>query len=329
MSELLSAAAAALGIPETLVQRSAEARAAETGGSVDDFLSAWAGGEPVAPAASPAGSESEVAEPEVAEPAAATEEPPETAHLPEPVLTEATDAVTTRAPVPAEVTPAEAAHLPDVVTVATAGIRERTNFTIPRWLTSLLIVVPLFALFALGGSATGECGEATELMTDVVSGEIVNCDGSPFTGQAVAGGRTDYLALGQSIYDGSGIAGITCAGCHGVGGQGVASFPALTGVLTTFGACTDHIEWVTLGSAGFAGETYGDTGKMVAGGMPSFASSLTAEQIAAVAVFERVRFGGGDPDSALAGCGLAEVPTEDGEATTDGGESAETRSRRS
>jgi mono/diheme cytochrome c family protein len=47
MSELLSAAAAALGLPEGLVQRSAEARAAETGASVDDILAAWAGGETV------------------------------------------------------------------------------------------------------------------------------------------------------------------------------------------------------------------------------------------------------------------------------------------
>jgi hypothetical protein len=41
----LSGAAAALGLPEALVQRSAEARAAQTGQSVDDILAAWAGGE--------------------------------------------------------------------------------------------------------------------------------------------------------------------------------------------------------------------------------------------------------------------------------------------
>ena len=50
----LAAAAAALGLPETLVQRSAEARAAETGASVDDILAQWAGGETApAPAAEP------------------------------------------------------------------------------------------------------------------------------------------------------------------------------------------------------------------------------------------------------------------------------------
>lgn len=44
MSELSAAAAEALGIPEALVQRSAAARAAETGASVDEVLAAWAGG---------------------------------------------------------------------------------------------------------------------------------------------------------------------------------------------------------------------------------------------------------------------------------------------
>ena len=48
MSETLSAAAAAMGLPESLVQRSAEARAAETGGSAEEILAAWAGGEAVA-----------------------------------------------------------------------------------------------------------------------------------------------------------------------------------------------------------------------------------------------------------------------------------------
>ena len=66
MSEVLAAAAAALGAPEHLVERSAAARAAAEGVSVDDLLSAWAGGAPApssgtapaapqpAPAAAPA-----------------------------------------------------------------------------------------------------------------------------------------------------------------------------------------------------------------------------------------------------------------------------------
>lgn len=41
----LSAAAEAMGLPEALVERSAEARAAETGASVEEILAQWAGGE--------------------------------------------------------------------------------------------------------------------------------------------------------------------------------------------------------------------------------------------------------------------------------------------
>ncbi len=41
MSEFLSAAASAMGLPEAIVERSAEARATETGASVDEVLQAW------------------------------------------------------------------------------------------------------------------------------------------------------------------------------------------------------------------------------------------------------------------------------------------------
>ncbi len=70
MSDQLSAAAQAMGLPETLVQRSAEARAAETGANVDDILAAWAGGEAIS-------SPSSEASPEVVDqPQAETEETP-------------------------------------------------------------------------------------------------------------------------------------------------------------------------------------------------------------------------------------------------------------
>jgi mono/diheme cytochrome c family protein len=215
---------------------------------------------------------------------------------------------------PAQVSAAEAANLPEVVTVPTAGIRERTNFVFPRWLAAVMLIIPLFALLALGGAATGVCGEATELQTDVVSGQIVNCDGSEFTGSGAGGGGTDYLAIGERVYNGDGA---TCAGCHGAGGGGAVG-PALTGVLTTFGSCAAHIEWVRLGTQGFqdAGRpTYGDTDKPVGGGgtMPSHAS-LSDEQLAAVVVFERIRFGGEDPAEALSDCGVGpEEPGAEGE----------------
>jgi len=48
VSELLETAAAALGMPTDLVQRSAAARATENGTTVDDVLTAWAGGAPIA-----------------------------------------------------------------------------------------------------------------------------------------------------------------------------------------------------------------------------------------------------------------------------------------
>ncbi|HZD23992.1 MAG TPA: hypothetical protein VE569_11410, partial [Acidimicrobiia bacterium] len=198
----LSAAAEAMGLPEALVQRSAEARAAATGQSVDEILAAWAGGEAVsapAPAAEPEVTEA----PETAEVAEAPAPEPATPVIETPEPVAAMSPAPARAPVPAEVTEAEAAHLPEVVTVPTAGIKERTNFVIPIWLTGLMLVIPFIALFALGGSATGACGEATELNVDVISGEAVNCDGSEFTGSAVGGGGgTDFIALGDDIFPG-------------------------------------------------------------------------------------------------------------------------------
>ncbi len=50
VSDLLNAAADALGTPAELVRRSAEARAGANGVSIDDILGAWAGGAPVAAA---------------------------------------------------------------------------------------------------------------------------------------------------------------------------------------------------------------------------------------------------------------------------------------
>ena len=51
MSDLVNKVAEILNAPVDLVQRSAEARAAASGISVDDVLSSWAGGESVAASA--------------------------------------------------------------------------------------------------------------------------------------------------------------------------------------------------------------------------------------------------------------------------------------
>ncbi|HSK07103.1 MAG TPA: c-type cytochrome [Acidimicrobiia bacterium] len=319
MSELSAAAAAALGVPEAIVERSAAARAAETGMSVDEVLSVWAGGGDL-PVAAAVEAPTEPSEDSPEAPPAEQEEtasPAPTGSVPAAApaapAAAARPGAVTRAPVPPEVTAAEAATLPEVITVPTAGIRERTNFTIPRWLAAVMLIIPAFALFALGSSATGECGDGTELATDVITGDIVNCDGTEFTGSGAGGGGADFIAMGEAIYN---AAPGNCQSCHGANGGGAGAIPALTGVLTTFGACDDHVRWVELGSPGFqaAGEsTYGDTNKPINGGMPSFGSSLSAEQLAAVTAFERVRFGGADPAQTLVDCGLAEGEDEEGE----------------
>jgi mono/diheme cytochrome c family protein len=321
MSELSAAAAAALGVPEAIVQRSAAARAAETGMSVDEVLSAWAGGGSVAapaadePAAEPVAAPEPAAEVEVDTPATPAETP--TPPSDQPVAPAARQGTVSRSPVPAEVTAAQAANLPEVITVPTAGIRERMNLSIPRWLAAVMLIIPAFALFALGGSATGACGDGTELTTDVITGEIVNCDGSDFTGSGTGGGGADFIAQGEALYSGA----PNCAGCHGAtGGGGVG--PAFGGVLTTFGACADHIEWVSLGSQGFldAGRgSYGDPDKPINGGMPAFGNTLSPEQLASVAAFERVRFGGADPQQTLTDCGLAPAEGEEGGEGGEGG----------
>ena len=51
MSELIAKVAEILGIPEKLVQRSAEARAEASGNTVEEVLQSWAGGEAVAASA--------------------------------------------------------------------------------------------------------------------------------------------------------------------------------------------------------------------------------------------------------------------------------------
>ena len=101
MSDQLSAAAAALGLPEALVQRSAEARASETGASVDDVLAQWAGGE-AAPVAAPPETTSEPPAEEAAPPEEAAEEPAtEQPVAPEVVIEEPAKPAAAPTPVPA------------------------------------------------------------------------------------------------------------------------------------------------------------------------------------------------------------------------------------
>ncbi len=316
----LSAAAANVGGPEDLVMRSATARAQATGATVEDILAAWAGGA-AAPAAAPAPSEPAPVEdaPSEASPAPASASPEPTPVDPAPAVAPAAAATATvrtisAAPIPDTVTIEESYEWDQVTTVRTAGLKERTKSVIPTWMVALFTFLPLFAVgYMTVNSAGPDCGEAGQLAVDF-NNEMVNCDLSAYSGVGGGGGsQTDFVAIGSSVY-------ATCAACHGAAGQG-GSGPALSGgaVLATFSSCTDHVTWVSLGSAGWTaqfGNTYGDANKPVVGGMQAWGESLSAEEIASVVLYERVAFGGEPLETAINDCGLAGAPL-DGTSTTD------------
>lgn len=84
-----------------------------------------------------------------------------------------------------------------------------------------------------------------------------------------------------------------CSSCHGATGGGGAG-PALTdgAVLATFPDPVDHVKWVITGSGGATGGVYGAEGKPSAGGMPTFAETLTLEETVAVVLHERETLSG-------------------------------------
>jgi hypothetical protein len=321
MSEHLAAASAAMGVPESMVKRSAEARAKATGASVEDVLAAWAGGGDVPNAA--ATPQTPPPEPTADEPSAPPEAATEAERAPAPAAAAAAPAtpsggVVTPPPTPASVTPEEAVSYPVVVSVPTAGLKERTSGALPRWLAAAFMVVPAFGLIYLSASmSSAGCIEGGyELAVDRATGVVQNCDGTDFEGRGGASGEGGALLVaGGELYTSAG-----CAGCHGAGGGG-GTGPAFTNVLLTFGSCADHMEWVLLGSSGFqaAGrDTYGDLAKPIAGGMPPH-PSLTEEQLGSVVAFERTVFGGGVAEEVLVDCGLVEgEATEDGAPAEDG-----------
>ena len=300
MSDLVNKVAEILNAPVDLVQRSAEARAAASGVSVDDVLSSWAGGESVAASAPK-------------EEAPVEEAPKEEAVVEETVEEEA----------PVEEAPKEEAVIATAVTRQvtksisfaneTMGIKINSENLLPKWLNFSFIIIPLFILIGLiSSSNTQECGERGMLNVDRKSQEAVNCDGSPYEGRGVAATNTvNYIALGQEVYAGA----AACAGCHGGGGGGGVG-PAFTGgaLYTTFPTCADHTKWIQLGSAGWqaeVGPTYGAEDTVSIGGMPGFQGKLTEDELYAVVVFERVVFGGGNTEEVLSDCGLLETEEED------------------
>jgi mono/diheme cytochrome c family protein len=306
MSDLVNKVAELLNAPVDLVQRSAEARAAASGTTVDAVLSSWAGGESVASAAPAAEAPKEEApvEEEVVEEAPAEEEVVEEAPAEEKILVGATTAV--------QKVSKQVSFVNE-----TMDIKTNAESKLPRWLNVSFIVIPVFILIGLiSSSNTQECGERGILDIDRKSQQSVNCDGSPFEGKGVAATNTiNYVALGQQVYSG----GAACAGCHGAGGGGGVG-PAFTGgaLYTTFPTCADHTKWIQLGSANWqseVGPTYGAEDTVSIGGMPGFQGKLTEDELYAVVVFERVVFGGGDTEEVLADCGLLE--SDEGEVTTE------------
>ena len=304
MSELVNKVAEILKAPIDLVQRSAEARAAASGKSVDEVLSSWAGGESIEASAPK--------EEAPAEEAPVAEAPAEEAPVAEAPVEKA----------PAEEAPVAAAVTQKItksysVINETMGIKTNSDTLLPKWLNFSFIIIPLFILVGLiSSSNTQECGERGMLNIDRKSQQAVNCDGSPYEGRGVASTNTiNYIALGQEVYAGA----AACAGCHGGGGGGGVG-PAFTGgaLYTTFPTCADHAKWIQLGSAGWqaeVGPTYGAEDTVSIGGMPGFQGKLTEDELYAVVVFERVVFGGGNTEDVLTDCGLIE--TEEDEVTTE------------
>jgi hypothetical protein len=91
-------------------------------------------------------------------------------------------------------------------------------------------------------------------------------------------------------------------------------------LLRTFpaGRCSDHVEWVRVGSGGWPEATYGATSKPVGGSgavMPAF-GNLAEEELRAVVLYERVAFGGQDLADALGDCGLVSAGESDGDTTS-------------
>ena len=277
MSELVNKVAELLNAPVDLVQRSAEARAAASGKSVDEVLSSWAGGESI----------------EASAPVAET--PKET------IAAAVTQKITNSYSVINE----------------TMGIKTNSDTLLPKWLNFSFIIIPLFILVGLiSSSNTQECGERGMLNIDRKSQQAVNCDGSPYEGRGVASTNTiNYIALGQEVYAGA-AACAGCHGGGGGGGVGPAfTGGALYTTFPTCADHAKWIQLGSAGWQAEVGPTYGAEDTVSIGGMPGFQGKLTEDELYAVVVFERVVFGGGNTEEVLTDCGLLE--TEEEEVTTE------------
>jgi len=96
-------------------------------------------------------------------------------------------------------------------------------------------------------------------------------------------GETDPLVLGTDLFVAN------CASCHGAAGDGAGGAPAFVdgAVVETWPDWRDHVMWVKLGDQNWPGDTYGAQQKPKTQGMPSFAGTLTDQEIAQVVLHER------------------------------------------
>ena len=124
MSELLAKVAEILGIPETLVQRSAEARAEASGNTVEEVLQSWAGGETLSASAP-------------------TEETPVEEVQEEVVVAEETPVVQKAA------TKVETVIKKVSMANNTMGIKLNADTTLPRWLNYSFMIIPIFILIGM------------------------------------------------------------------------------------------------------------------------------------------------------------------------------------
>ena len=125
----------------------------------------------------------------------------------------------------------------------------------------------------------------------LVAAFLVSCSGAEMPAA---------VTTGREIY------GNACSPCHGSAGAGGIG-PSLAAVTVTWPDCGDQTRWITLGSEGWrneVGDTYGASNKPLLGGMPGHGASLTPAEIAAVAVFERITYGGAEQEETLLACGV-------------------------
>ena len=284
MDELLEKVAEAKGMPAALAKRSADARSKKTGESVESVLAEWAGIDPATVSTDP-----------VEATAAPTPPPEQDIDAAEPdaqgddsndiEIIEASKSVPPDAPI-------------DEADSDEHDVEPSGGY--PRWLAATFVIIPLLAVMFILVSPNGpDCGTSAQLHIDAVSGEAVNCDGSAYGTDVV-----DHFLDGAAVY-------AQCQACHNADGSGGAG-PAFTGgaVLATFpaGSCDVHIEWISLGTRGWPDATYGATGKPVGGVglMPPFGPTLSLQQIADVALFERVQFGGQSLADAESDCAVSQ-----------------------